>query len=240
MTVPSMAEDCPSVSIELTQVCTKCGLAKPYDRFTKSKITKSGRYPSCKDCKNAQNAEHYQANREMILARMKAKNTSRKDAIRANHARWYAANKAAKLARNKTWKARNAERYLAQQKEYIENNRSSANQRARAWRQRHPERAKITRMHANHARRVAYDSGCSKSELEQWISSQSKICTYCGVACESDYHVDHFYPLSRGGKHQIANLRIACKSCNLRKSNRDPHEFIKSLSEKRLRRPCAP
>lgn len=39
-------------------------------------------------------------------------------------------------------------------------------------------------------------------------------CAYCGGPHE---HWDHVIPLSRGGKHHLANLRPACSRCNLSK-----------------------
>lgn len=50
-------------------------------------------------------------------------------------------------------------------------------------------------------------------------------------------NADHIVPLSRGGKHCVDNLRIACRKCNLAKSDMTEEEFL-SLppSERDLRR----
>jgi len=32
---------------------------------------------------------------------------------------------------------------------------------------------------------------------------------------------DHIIPWSKGGRHTVDNLRIACLSCNIRRGNRD-------------------
>lgn len=47
-------------------------------------------------------------------------------------------------------------------------------------------------------------------------------CVYCGASPSdnSELHVDHIYPLSRGGVHDDANLATACIDCNLGKGAR--------------------
>ena len=44
-------------------------------------------------------------------------------------------------------------------------------------------------------------------------------CVYCGGPYE---HIDHFYPLSKGGQHSLANLVPSCKKCNQSKSAKIP------------------
>ncbi|MBZ6290411.1 HNH endonuclease [Streptomyces olivaceus] len=41
-------------------------------------------------------------------------------------------------------------------------------------------------------------------------------CTYCGGRTEQ-MHVDHQYPLSKGGTDHWWNLTMACSHCNLTK-----------------------
>ena len=44
-------------------------------------------------------------------------------------------------------------------------------------------------------------------------------CCHCGNK-DGDFEVDHKIPLSRGGKDEINNLQILCKSCNRKKAKR--------------------
>jgi len=65
-------------------------------------------------------------------------------------------------------------------------------------------------------------------------------CWYCGekltdevlydengkaVVTISLWHVDHLYPLSKGGGYEIENLVPACRACNSIKSNKTLEEF---------------
>ena len=45
-------------------------------------------------------------------------------------------------------------------------------------------------------------------------------CVYCGLtADESQLHVDHVFPRSKGGDNDMSNLVTACPECNLGKSD---------------------
>lgn len=46
-------------------------------------------------------------------------------------------------------------------------------------------------------------------------------------------HLEHKIPVSRGGTNEYNNLAIACRSCNCRKSNKTPEEFLQYLEEKK-------
>ena len=46
-------------------------------------------------------------------------------------------------------------------------------------------------------------------------------CQYCGRAAPHvKLHLDHVVPWSKGGRHELENLRTACQGCNLGKTDR--------------------
>lgn len=49
-------------------------------------------------------------------------------------------------------------------------------------------------------------------------------CAYCG-ATEGPFHLDHIVPWSRGGKHSLENLTVACASCNWSKGDKALDEW---------------
>jgi predicted DNA-binding transcriptional regulator AlpA len=49
-------------------------------------------------------------------------------------------------------------------------------------------------------------------------------CTYCGNE-EPPFHLDHVFPLSRGGETSADNLVVACRRCNLEKHARTVEEW---------------
>ena len=77
------------------------------------------------------------------------------------------------------------------------------------------------------ALREAAREGVPEAELAaadalvaSWRVAADWRCDYCG--CElaqgsADRCADHALPKSKGGKHTVANLKRACRSCNSRK-----------------------
>ncbi len=50
-------------------------------------------------------------------------------------------------------------------------------------------------------------------------------CTYCGKPIPGQVHVDHIFPLSRGGSHTIGNICAACRPCNFSKGSKTLAEW---------------
>lgn len=86
----------------------------------------------------------------------------------------------------------------------------------------------VYRGHASR-RRARKRGGMSVPEFVAWVKAQKKVCYWCERKCTKDYHVDHYHPLVKGGKHEASNLVIACARCNQTKSAKDPYLFAKSV-----------
>ena len=60
-------------------------------------------------------------------------------------------------------------------------------------------------------------------------------CIYCHSALTKEWHLDHFFSLSKNGKNQSKNLAASCRMCNLMKGALDGYQFIaqcKRISDK--------
>jgi hypothetical protein len=53
-------------------------------------------------------------------------------------------------------------------------------------------------------------------------------CRYCG-SFDGPFHLDHMMPWSRGGRHTVENLTVACESCNCSKGALTAEEFAGAL-----------
>jgi 5-methylcytosine-specific restriction endonuclease McrA len=123
----------------------------------------------------------------------------------------------------------NIDRILARTREYSRRHAAKKMGQAREWARRNPEKRKAISM-ANKAKRRAIEKdGDPTSVTFAWVQKAPKVCYWCGVKCKTKYHVDHYRALSKGGKHEVSNLVIACPTCNLRKSAKDPLEFAASV-----------
>jgi 5-methylcytosine-specific restriction endonuclease McrA len=100
-----------------------------------------------------------------------------------------------------------------------------------AWRAANPDRRRIISMNYKARRRAQEAGGVTTGELRQGIESQRKVCFWCNTDCSGGHHIDHVEPLSRGGRHEIANLVVACPTCNLRKQAMLPERWIKQILE---------
>lgn len=59
----------------------------------------------------------------------------------------------------------------------------------------------------------------------QLYENQKGKCAFCHCSLKSGYQLDHIVPLAKGGKHEVLNLQLLCKPCNLRKRAIDPIAF---------------
>ncbi|KKN72775.1 hypothetical protein LCGC14_0407420 [marine sediment metagenome] len=68
-------------------------------------------------------------------------------------------------------------------------------------------------------------------EIEQMLWQEQKgLCVFCKKNMERrDFHMDHYVPLIRGGKHCITNVVLTCSACNLSKHTKTGKEFIEHL-----------
>lgn len=60
-------------------------------------------------------------------------------------------------------------------------------------------------------------------------SYQQWRCAICKKSIKNKYHVDHILPLAKGGKHEYENIQLTCPQCNVRKSAKDPIDYMQSL-----------
>ena len=63
-------------------------------------------------------------------------------------------------------------------------------------------------------------------EIREYLLEKfGRKCAYCGKENIKDLEVEHIIPKTRGGSNRVSNLTIACKKCNLKKSNQTAEEF---------------
>lgn len=78
-------------------------------------------------------------------------------------------------------------------------------------------------------RRSAGKTGRLPKGTVSWLFAlQRSKCAICKNSLRSGYHVDHIYPIARGGKHEKSNVQLLCPSCNVRKSAKDPIQYMQS------------
>lgn len=229
------------------KVCSKCRLDRPDERFLKDERNLSGLQSQCKDCINAARNARRAENSEAENAKRRLYYSNNKDRVLANNQKSKERNYEKVLAGKRAYyqkvrekpafikavKKRTIER-RGEKREYDKKYRDAIpaderTARAKAWAAANPEkRAAIVAGYT--ARRRQWEGvGMTGGELAEWIDGKEKSCHWCDAACESDYHVDHVMPLSKGGAHEKWNLAIACPPCNLKKNAKHPLDWLAEI-----------
>jgi 5-methylcytosine-specific restriction endonuclease McrA len=64
-----------------------------------------------------------------------------------------------------------------------------------------------------------------REQRERVFMRDGRSCQLCGTD-EGEMHIDHIIPRKVGGDHSLDNLRVLCKSCNLRKGALNEGVFL--------------
>lgn len=183
----------------------------------------------------------------------------RREKARLRAAAWYANNKERAAATAKKFRQenpelvrerkraeylRNREKAIKRSAEYMQNNREQRREYDRQYRLKNAKRLEALKVvwradnadllravkHSYKARRRAVEkTGDSSRQVRAWLARVPKTCIWCGIKCADDFHIDHFMPLALGGAHAVANLAIACPTCNVRKNAMHPETFCKRM-----------
>jgi len=91
------------------------------------------------------------------------------------------------------------------------------------------ERKRQEKRNYKHTRRARINN-CEVKATPQMVEDARKAagdrCYYCGK--KSELTLDHFEPLANGGAHCVSNFVFACFSCNSKKRDLDPFDFMAS------------
>ena len=106
--------------------------------------------------------------------------------------------------------------------------RSCQREYNRTWREANQDRQREHNRRRRARKRAATLEEFALADVYAWWDEiGAYTCFWCGIPFTEDdrIHVDHVWPLSRGGHHAVRNLAPACERCNLAKHASLPHEF---------------
>ena len=208
-----------------TKFCRKCGKFRHWSEFCKSFKALSGYSSRCKYCAK----DYANKNKEKIRESGLKYRKENKDELNLKK-RIYVKENREKVrdSDKKCYEKRRIKVLSRMRANYLENKIEI--QRSRKLKYDTPEGKALVIATACRRRRLKDASKQDELLIKEWLEKiyvkKTFTCYYCRKRHDIKMiHIDHYNPLSKGGKHAIENLVTACASCNLSKSARDPVLF---------------
>lgn len=205
--------------------------------------------PSIKQSENQPeySAQYALLNRERMSIHRKINRLKNPEASKVRQKRYYYKNLARVRSRSVLYWKNNPEKRKQNWQRYYQKNREKCLENAQRHAARNvdsiKERAKTHRQKPSYkaahnerlARRRAIKSNNSAKDIailnRLYKTIREKLhvrCYYCAkVMAGKDAHIDHVFPLAKGGKHSTDNLCVACPECNHSKNARHPNDWGK-------------
>lgn len=197
----------------ISKKCCACNLTKLAGEFARHKTR--GLQTYCRPCSVDKSRQWAKANPEKKRQHKMDSRHSDIERDRLNRRNHY---------------ARNAEVLRTKSANQSPEKRRVRADRQKIYRARNPEKIRQLNRARIHSQRAA--GSLSRSQIERLIALQKRRCAVCRrltVKGAKGFHLDHKTPLSRGGTNEFGNLQILCPTCNVRKSAKDPIQFMQEL-----------
>lgn len=214
-------------------------LKKPEHYIEKSKLS----YERDKELISEKSKVYREANRQRILDAKKKYRVENKEKIATLQKISYEKNRQNILKRQKDYVQKNKEKHDAVQREYRVRHAERLAERSREWLKNNKERAaeRHKKYYSNNpeifansrtVRRSREASGkLSQGLFTKLLQEQGGKCPGCLTEInQTTLHVDHYFPLSLGGKHEDANIQLLCATCNLRKHATHPLKWLQTIT----------
>jgi len=126
--------------------------------------------------------------------------------------------KACTAERMREYRRVHPEKIKQRNHDHYVNHGDEVREQARKWHEEHPGAVMMRNRLYKAQRAGAGGKGITVAEWDQTLEQYGRTC----LACGSTEHVtmDHVVPLSRGGRHEIANTQPLCASCNASKGTK--------------------
>jgi 5-methylcytosine-specific restriction endonuclease McrA len=198
----------------MIKTCTRCGNAQNTSEFHKDSAAKDGLKNRCKSC-------------------VKIYDDLKKDARNFRAREIYRDNPEDKKLKTRQYHLDNPEWSKEKLREHHVKNRVVRYQRVKDRLATDPSfvvyRNNLTRVSELKRRAIKTNTqveNITSLELNCIFDTYEGCCWICDKVLDDTFHWDHVKPLSKGGTHTLDNLRPACATCNVRKSNTWPFTKI--------------
>lgn len=206
--------------MEQYKTCKVCNVKKALDSYHKAAVNSDGHRNTCKTCTKNQDAARYASNPARQRERALAYYHAHKQDAAQRSARRYALNRQKISEKRKQHRQENIWEYKKKERASYQRNKQQKRKAAKDYEKRFPEKSRLRNATRRAKLKQASIYQIAPSEIKR-LYSQS--CLFCGATEAID--LDHAIPLSRGGRHSIANLIPLCDNCNSTKYNKTIMEW---------------
>jgi 5-methylcytosine-specific restriction endonuclease McrA len=181
----------------------------------------------------AQRRAYYEANAESIREKACTYRNANLETVRQKNRAYWAKNADAIRERRK----QKAEFIRERKRAYRERNVEAIREYQREWKNANQDQIRAYR-NANldlfraacqkrRARKKSNGGSFTEQELIHMRLTQGGFCAYCQRKHDPDeLTMDHIVPIKQGGRHEAANIVLACPTCNSSKGNRTPDQWL--------------
>lgn len=177
----------------------------------------------------ANSAAWYAANKERALVNCAEYYKNNKEKKNAQSSAWRKSHPGQHQQFVQNWINQNREQVREKKREWYEQNAEDCRQNAKDWKEKHPHEVRIQA----HNRRATIKENGGKISSDLWqilLAEQDGQCPYCFADLYSvGFHLDHFMPLALGGANEDWNIQLTCPSCNWKKHDTHPADFLKQV-----------
>lgn len=226
-----------------TKQCSKCGEIKPLSEFYREKTLSDGLSCWCRKCcyqraadwrkrnpgkRNEWERKSRAANIENRLLKEAAWRAKNRDRINALDRAWYERTKRRRRLVLAVWRRENREHINQQHRAWSDKHRDQCRRNSERCRKANPQAA-VARQHKRRAQKAKTGGSYSIEDIKRQLAVQKHRCWWCNKKLNGKYHVDHWFPISRGGRNDAENIVISCPHCNWSKGAKTPEEFARTL-----------
>ncbi len=178
-------------------------------------------------------------NKEKLNRQARERRKKNPDKFIVVERKYHAANKDTRNEACREYYSKNKENIIIRAKSWRQNNRDLVIKQKKRWKIKYPEIMKTYRKRwslKNHDKVMQYvrnrrarvlnaQGTISTEDIIKLLFRQKRKCYWCKIKLGNKYHVDHVWPLAKGGSNGPENIVIACQPCNSRKWAKSPIEF---------------
>jgi len=196
---------------------------------------------SCVECKRERGRETYDryradykakalAQRDPVKSRESAERYREEnpERIRKTARKWYEKNREARRRYARELYQKNREEISLKRRASYAVNPEPILEMNRTWREQNKAKVKIKDSIKSHRRRAA-EGEFTQADLDAIRKAQKDKCAYCRAKLRGCGHLDHIKAVSRGGSNWPRNLQWLCAPCNMKKHDKSPEDFARSL-----------